>query len=319
MKKTALITGVNGQDGSYLAEYLLSLDYRVVGMCRRNSGLSNLAGCIDKLELCYGDLRDAMSLNTAIHKFRPDEIYNLGAQSFVPPSWVRPEDTIDVNVSGLLRILEVVEKALPDCKVYQATSSEMYGNIAGPKDEKDECAPNSPYGVAKFAAHKLCEVYRQKGLFVVSGILFNHESPRRGSEMVTRKITKHVAEWAAGQHKNPIKLGTIAAKRDWGFSGDYVKAMHALLQKSVAKDTVVGTGELHSVEDFFMEAIVQAGLDVTYTKLIETDKSLIRKTEVFATYADNSKALSWIGWKPTTSFENLVGMMVTSDIAKLRT
>lgn len=317
--KTALVTGINGQDGSYLAEYLLERNYRVVGLCRRNSGMENLKGCKDKIEFCYGDLRDALSLNVAINKFRPDEIYNLAAQSFVPPSWIRPEDTIDVNVNGLLRILDIVEKVVPLCKVYQATSGEMYGNAEyGAKNENAECHPNSPYGVSKLTAHKLCSLYRQKGLFVVSGILFNHESPRRGIEMVTRKISKHVAEWIVGVHTEPIQLGNIDAKRDWGFAGDYVKVMHKMLQQKEADDFVIGTGEAHSVKEFLEIAVdVDHVLTKRFKDHIKVDPNLVRKSDNNCMLADYSKAERVMRWEPETSFESLVEMMVRNDVKLL--
>ncbi len=318
MIKTALITGINGQDGSYMAEYLLEKNYRVIGLCRRNAGVLNLKGCIDKIELCYGDLRDSMSLNVAINKFKPDEIYNLAAQSFVPPSWIRPEDTVDVNVSGLLRILDIIEKVVPKCRVYQATSGEMYGNAEdGAKNESSECFPNSPYGVSKLAAHKLCALYRQKGLYVVSGILFNHESPRRGIEMVTRKISKHVAEWVVGMHAEPIKLGNMDARRDWGYAGDYVKVMHQMLQQEVADDFVIGTGEAHSVREFLEAAVGCSGLPKKFRELTNIDQMFVRKSDNNCMLADYSKAAEVMHWAPETSFEQLVEMMVMNDVKSL--
>lgn len=319
MRKTALITGITGQDGSYLAELLLKLGYRVVGLCRGGSSTKNIDQIINGIELVHGDLRDALSLNVAIHKYRPDELYNLAAQSFVPPSWVKPDCTLDINTNGLLRILEIVEKIVPSCKVYQATSSEMYGPRNGPNSELTECFPNSPYGVSKLASHKLCSVYRGKGLYVVSGILHNHESPRRGIEMVTRKISRHVAEWAKGIHKDPLLLGNIDARRDWGFAGDYVEAMHMMLQQDKPDDYVIGYGIAHSVKEFFEIAVREVfdgkEPEINYfLNRVQTDSRLLRKSDIDVTVADYNKAQRVLGWKPKTTFNQLVEMMVNHDM-----
>lgn len=265
--KRALITGINGQDGSYLAEFLLSLGlYEVHGTVRMmHPGASNITSVLGQVRLHYADLRDVLSLEKVIRKVNPDEIYNLAGQVFVPTSWSQPAETFDVNVGGLARILAIVEKAAPEARVYQASSSEMYGNVYSdkPLNERDRMRPVSPYGASKLAAHKLVDVYRQKGYYVASGILFNHESPRRGEEMVTRKIARHVARWAAGD-RTDLKLGNLFAQRDWGFAGDYVKAMHLMLQQPYGDDYVIGTGIAHSVQTFLAKAIEAAGLPVSY-------------------------------------------------------
>ncbi len=229
--KKALITGISGQDGSYLAEYLLDLGYSVYGMVRRETGTMRwLTPIQDQIEVLYADMRDAASLEVAFAKASPDEVYNLAGQVFVPTSWQIPAETFDINVGGLARLLNIIERQKPNTRIYQASSSEMYGNLNGLRDEQTALAPTSPYGVSKTAAHRLCEVYRERGIFAVGGILFNHESPRRGPEMVTRKITLAAADWAQGK-KNKLKLGNMQARRDWGFAGDYIRAMHAMLQQ----------------------------------------------------------------------------------------
>src|ERR1700688_1045025 len=257
--KRALITGISGQDGSYLAEYLLQLGYQVFGIVRRGPGTMRwLADIQDRVELLYGDLRDTESLEVAFHKSWPDEVYNLAGQVFVPTSWECPAETFDINVGGLARLLSIVEPQKPDTRVYQASSSEMYGNVADFCGENTRFQPNSPYGVSKMAAHRLAEIYRARGVYSVGGILFNHESPRRGPEMVTRKITRAAAGWAAGD-KTKLKLGNLEARRDWGYAGDYVKAMHAMLQQSAPKDYVIGTGESHSVAEFVTLVLAELG------------------------------------------------------------
>src|SRR5713226_957874 len=248
--KRALITGISGQDGSYLAEYLLELGYQVFGLVRREPRTVRwLQGICERVEFVYGDLRDNTSLEGAFRKAWPDEVYNLAGQVFVPTSWECPAETFDINVGGLARLLQIATRQKPDTRVYQASSSEMYGNVDGFCNEQTPFKPTSPYGTSKMAAHGLVQAYRERGVFVVGGILFNHESPRRGPEMVTRKITMAAAEWAKGD-RSKLKLGNLQARRDWGFAGDYVKAMHAMLQQPVPKDYVIGTGESHSVAEF---------------------------------------------------------------------
>lgn len=306
--KKALITGVHGQDGSYLAPYLHSLGYEVIGGTRRAGYLQQAR--VDRFVYC--DVRDYTSVELAIRKADPDEIYNLAGQSFVPPSWNRPEYTIDVNTNGLARILEVVEKVKPNCRVYQASSSEMFGNYLGVANEETPMRPVSPYGVSKYAAHNLVRVYRQKGLYVVSGILFNHESPMRGPEMVSRKIIRAVAQWKEGKDVE-LRLGNLKAKRDWGFAGDYVRAMHLMLQQERAEDFVIGTGISHTVQELLDEAMFQAQIDI-YRRKIFVDESYKRPNELFALYADASRAKEILGWQPEVSFEELVKMMLEAEI-----
>ena len=253
--KKALITGISGQDGSYLAEYLLDMGYSVYGMVRRETGTMRwLSPIQDKIEILYADMRDTASLEVAFAKASPDEVYNLAGQVFVPTSWQIPAETFDINVGGLARLLNIIERQKSDTRIYQASSSEMYGNLNGLRNEQTPLAPTSPYGVSKTAAHRLCGVYRERGIFAVGGILFNHESPRRGPEMVTRKITLAAADWAQGK-KNKVKLGNMQARRDWGFAGDYIRAMHAMLQEEKPNDYVIATGESHSVYEFVVEVL----------------------------------------------------------------
>lgn len=320
--KHALITGISGQDGSYLAEYLLSLGYQVFGLIRREpQSLRWLAPILNRIELISGDLRDMASLEVAFQKAWPDEIYNLGGQVFVPTSWQIPEETFSINVEGLSRLLRIIEQRKPDARLYQASSSEMFGNVDGLCNEDTPLAPTSPYGVSKMAAHRLIDVYRARNLFVVGGILFNHESPRRGPEMVTRKITRAAAGWATGD-KTKLPLGNLRARRDWGFAGDYVRAMHAMLQQPVPKDYVIATGESHSVEDFVTMALAHlhgladpreaARLIGDY---IETDPRLLRTGEIHDLRGDARRARKDLAWAPSVDFPALVRMMITADVA----
>jgi GDPmannose 4,6-dehydratase len=323
--KTALITGISGQDGSYLAEHLLGLGYRVYGLVRRASGTMRwLAPIADQVELLYGDLRDATALEVAFQKAWPDEIYNLAGQVFVPTSWELPEETFDINVGGLARLLTIVERRRPDTRVYQASSSEMFGNADTLCNETTPLNPTSPYGISKMAAHRLCEVYRQRGIYVVGGILFNHESPRRGPEMVTRKITRAAAAWARGD-RTKLPLGNLEARRDWGFAGDYVRAMHAMLQQRAPKDYVIGMGESHSVADFVAQVLVElralnGGSFVfsTLEECVEIDPRLMRTGEIRDLRADATLARHEMGWKPDVEFSDLVRMMVRADVEALR-
>lgn len=319
--KKALITGVAGQDGSYLAEYLLSLGYQVSGLIRTNPTYSrNLRNCCKQVNFLYGDMRDATSIETAIRKSDPDEIYNLAGQVFVPTSWSRPEETFDVNTGGLARILSAVERIKPSCRVYQASTSEMFGNVNGKTklNETSRMEPCSPYGASKLAAHHLIRIYREKGLFCVSGILFNHESPRRGTEMVTRKITQAVARWSMGD-RFVLKLGTLTAERDWGFAGDYVRAMHKMLQREEPTDYVVGTGVRHSILDALTVASDYVGIDFAEEKLVEIgDKAFVRQNEQICLQADSTKAAALLGWSPRTSFVELIQLMVNHDQNELR-
>lgn len=311
----ALITGVSGQDGSYLAEFLLTKGYQVFGLVRRPpESLANITHLLDRIELMYGDLRDATSLACAIGRSFPDEIYNLGAQSFVPPSWVYPHETMDVNVGGLARILSIVERHRPDCKVYQASSSEMYGDQHGMLNEESPMRPTSPYGLSKLAAHRLIGVYRGKGVRAVGGILFNHESERRGQEMVTMKICRHVARFAVGI-KEPLALGNLQARRDWGYAPDYVEAMWLMMQRADG-DYVIGTGESYSVEDCLDTALGVARIDPETFKRdwLKVDPALHRPGEIHVLCADATRARRELGWKPRTTFPEMIERMVKSEI-----
>jgi GDPmannose 4,6-dehydratase len=320
--KRALITGISGQDGSYLAEHLLSLNYRVYGLVRREPRTIRwLESIRESVELIYGDLRDATSLEVAFRKAWPDEIYNLAGQVFVPTSWECPAETFDMNVGGLARILQIVARLKPDTRVYQASSSEMYGNVDGFCNEQTPFKPASPYGTSKMAAHGLLQVYRERGMFVVGGILFNHESPRRGPEMVTRKIARAAAEWVKGD-RNKLKLGNMQARRDWGFAGDYVRAMHAMVQQPIPKDYIIGTGESHSVAEFVTQVLFELEriggnkyLFESIEEWVEVDSRLIRPNEIHNLRADATLAREELRWEPTVDFRGLVKLMVESELA----
>jgi GDPmannose 4,6-dehydratase len=318
--KKALITGISGQDGSYLAEYLLELGYAVYGLVRREDGTMRWLNHIqDQIEILYADMRDTASLEVAFAKASPDEVYNLAGQVFVPTSWQIPAETFDINVGGLARLLNIIEHQKSDTRLYQASSSEMYGNLDGLRNEQTPLSPTSPYGVSKTAAHHLCEVYRARGVFAVGGILFNHESPRRGPEMVTRKITMHSADWARGK-KTKLKLGNMQARRDWGFAGDYVRAMHAMLQAEKPNDYVIATGESHSVYEFVVEVLhcldlVPSGSNVAdvVDEYVEVDPKLFRTGEIHDLRGDSSLARRSLNWNPDVDFKALVRMMVDAD------
>jgi len=320
--KRALITGICGQDGTYLAEYLLELGYQVFGVVRREPQTARwLHPISDRLELVYGDLRDATSLEVAFRKAAPDEVYNLAAQVFVPTSWEYPAETFDVNVGGLARLLQIVERQKSGARVYQASSSEMFGNVDGLCNEQTPLAPTSPYGVSKMAAHRLVQTYRERGLFVVGGILFNHESPRRGPEMVTRKITRAAAGWARGDKKK-LQLGNVQARRDWGFAGDYVKAMHAMLQQKTPTDFVVGTGESHSVAEFVGQVLTElqiltgnASFAGPIERYVVVDPRLVRTNEIHDLRADSRLIRKELGWETKVDFPSLVRMMLQSDLS----
>lgn len=322
--KKALITGISGQDGSYLAEYLLRLGYEVWGLIRREpSTLRWLQPVVDRVEFVYGDMRDAESLAVAFQKAWPDELYNLAGQVFVPTSWECPAETMDINAGGLARLLQLIERQKPDTRVYQASTSEMFGNAEGSCSELTPLQPLSPYGISKMAAHRMAEVYRNRGLYVASGILFNHESPRRGPEMVTRKITRAAARWAMGD-RTKLKLGNLHSRRDWGFAGDYVKAMHAMLQNGPAKDYVVGTGISYSVEEFLRQVLAElqgitGQTDVpSVESWVEIDSHLLRTGEIHDLRADATRAREELGWQPAVDLPQLVRMMVEADVASVR-
>jgi GDPmannose 4,6-dehydratase len=315
---TALITGITGQDGSYLAEFLLAKGYDVIGVVRRTShdSYERIGHLLDRLRVVPADLLDQHSLTSVIKDHRPDEIYNLAAQSFVPTSWSQPVLTGEFTALGVTRILEAIRLAHPTARFYQASSSEMFGKAQeSPQGEQTPFYPRSPYGVAKVYGHWITVNYREShGIYAVSGILFNHESPRRGLEFVTRKVSHGVARIKMGLAKE-IRLGNLDARRDWGYAGDYVDAMWRMLQQPEPDDYVVGTGVMHSVRDLVEIAFDHAGLD--WQEFVKVDPSLVRPAEVEHLLADASKAERALGWKPTVSFEELVRMMVDADIAKL--
>ena len=319
-QKHALITGITGQDGSYLAEFLLGKNYKVFGLTRRTStpNLERIKHLEDKIELIPGDLLDQQSLTTAVKIAQPDEIYNLAAQSFVATSWSQPVLTGEFTALGVVRILEAMRQIKPDAKVYQASSSEMVGKVQEtPQNEKTRFHPRSPYGVAKIYGHWITINYRESyNLFTVSGILFNHESPRRGLEFVTRKISHGVAKIHLGE-ANHIVLGNLDAKRDWGFAGDYVEAMWMMLQQNKADDFVIATGENHTVSEFVEEAFKVIGIN-NWKKYVKIDKNLFRPAEVDFLIGDAGKAKRVLGWKPKINFLELVKLMVASDIKLLQ-
>jgi GDPmannose 4,6-dehydratase len=315
-KKRALITGINGQDGSYLAEHLLAHDYRVHGLVRRASERNHerIAHLLDDIELSNGDLLDQTSLVSALREIRPHEVYNLAAQSFVPASFSQPVLTGEFNGLGVTRLLDAVRIVDPKIRFYQASSSEMFGNVATvPQNETTKFQPRSPYGVAKLYGHWITVNFRESyGLHAVSGILFNHESPRRGPEFVTRKITLTAARIAAGLQKT-LRLGTLDSRRDWGFAGDYVAAMRLMLQQAAPRDYVIGTGESHSVREFVEEAF--RILDLDWKDHVVVDPALARPADVDSLVADSARARAELGWRPAVDFPRLVRMMVESDVA----
>ena len=317
---TALITGITGQDGSYLAEFLLERGYRVVGVVRRSSTTpyERIAHLVDRIELLSADLLDQTSLTDAVHDTRPDEIYNLAAQSFVQASWPQPVLTGEFTALGVTRMLEAMKKAAPRARFYQASSSEMFGRVhESPQRESTPYYPRSPYGVAKVYGHWITVNYRESfGLYAVSGILFNHESPRRGTEFVTRKVSDAVARIKLGQQQE-VRLGNLDARRDWGFAGDYVEAMWMMLQQDEPDDYVIGTGETWSVRELCEVAFEYAGLD--WRKHVVQDPKFFRPAEVDLLVADASKAARKLGWKPKVNFRQLVHMMVDADLERHRT
>jgi GDPmannose 4,6-dehydratase len=315
---TALITGITGQDGSYLAELLLAKGYDVWGMVRRSSTESyeRIDHMRDRLSFVQADLLDQPSLTAALVAAEPDEVYNLAAQSFVPTSWTQPVLTAEFTAVGVTRMLEAIRQVDPSIRFYQASSSEMYGRVREtPQDEHTPFYPRSPYGVAKVYGHYITVNYRESyGLFACSGILFNHESPRRGLEFVTRKVTDGVARIKHGM-ADELVLGNLDARRDWGFAGDYVEAMWRMLQQDEPDDYVVATGETNTVERLVELAFEHAGLD--RDEHVRTDPSLIRPAEVDLLVGDPGKARERLGWSPTYDFEGLVRMMVDADLERL--
>ncbi len=315
----ALITGVTGQDGSYLAEFLLERGYRVVGMVRRTSTLNfhRIAHIQDRLELVPGDLSDQISLIRILEEYRPDEVYNLAAQSFVQTSWNQPVFTGDVTALGVTRILDAIRIVDPKIRMYQASSSEMFGKVVEvPQRETTPFYPRSPYGVAKVYGHWITVNYRESyNLHATSGILFNHESPRRGLEFVTRKITHQAAKIKLG-FADELRLGNLDARRDWGFAGDYVRAMWLMIQRDTPDDYVVATGETHSVEEFLNVAFEH--LDMDWREFVVQDERFMRPAEVDLLVGDPSKAGRELGWEPAVSFVQLVKMMVDADMHMIR-
>ena len=318
MGKKALITGITGQDGSYLAELLLSKGYQVFGMVRRASteNFARIEHLRERLHLLQGDLLDTNSLHAVLEQAKPDEVYNLAAQSFVPTSWQQPVLTAEFTALGVVRLLDAIRKVCPHARFYQASSSEMYGKVQEtPQSETTPLYPRSPYGVAKVYGHQITINYRESyDMYACSGILFNHESPRRGLEFVTRKITYSVARIKLGM-ANELRLGNLQAKRDWGFAGDYVRAMWLMLQQSTPEDYVVGTGECHSVEEFVRIAFDHAKLD--WRKYVVVDPNFYRPAEVDLLLADPTKARKQLDWEPEVDFSDLVKMMVDADLATL--
>jgi GDPmannose 4,6-dehydratase len=316
----ALITGITGQDGSYLAELLLDKGYEVFGMTRRASteNLERIGHLVDRLTLIQGDLLDPTSLDAALRTSQPAEVYNLAAQSFVPTSWNQPVLTAEFTAVGVTRVLEAIRAVDPGIRFYQASSSEMFGKVREvPQNELTPFHPRSPYGVAKVYGHHITVNYRESyDLFALSGILFNHESPRRGLEFVTRKITDGVARIKLGL-SDELRLGNLEAKRDWGFAGDYVDAMWRMLQQDEPEDCVVATGEEHSVQEFVELAFERAGVD--WQQHVVQDPRFMRPAEVDHLVGDTSKARSTLGWEPKHSFRELVELMVDADLKRLST
>lgn len=313
--KKALITGITGQDGSYLAELLLSKGYQVTGMVRRASTetFDRIAHFKDRINLRQADLLDQFSLVKLLDDIQPDEIYNLAAMSFVPTSWTQPVLTGEFTALGVTKILEAMRMVCPKARFYQASSSEMFGKVLEtPQTEKTPFYPRSPYGVAKVYGHFITVNYRESyNLFALSGILFNHESPRRGKEFVTRKITDGVARIKLGLQKE-LRMGNLDSKRDWGFAGDYVRAMWLMLQQETADDYVVASGETHSVREFLQLAFAHVGLN--YEDYVVIDPEFIRPAEVELLLGNPAKAKKKLGWKPEVSFKQLVTRMVDADM-----
>jgi len=317
-RKTAVITGVTGQDGSYLAELLLDKGYEVIGVVRRTShdSYERIGHLLDRVHIVAADLLDQHSLTTVIRDAKPHEVYNLAAQSFVPTSWNQPVLTGEFTALGVTRLLEAIRLAYPEARFYQASSSEMFGKaVETPQRESTPFYPRSPYGVAKVYGHWITVNYRESyDMYAVSGILFNHESPRRGLEFVTRKVSDAVARIKLGK-ANELRLGNLDSGRDWGFAGDYVEAMWRMLQQPEPQDYVVGTGTMHTVRDLCAAAFGHVGLD--WKKYVKIDSRFVRPAEVDTLLADASRARKELGWTPKVSFEQLVKLMVDADVERL--
>lgn len=313
--KKAFITGITGQDGSYLSELLLDKGYEVHGLIRRTAlypeSMKNIEHIRDNLVLHFGDLTTENHLGVLIHEVQPDEIYNLASQSDVRISFDIPEYSGNATGLSVTRLLEAVRSFSPQSRLYQASSSEMFGTSAPPQNEHGPFRPRNPYAAAKLYAHNMCRIYREAyGLFVACGILFNHESPRRGKNFVTRKITSAVTEIVSGKRKE-LYLGNLESKRDWGLAADYVKAMWMMLQHEKPDDFVIGTGEVHTVEEFVEEAFRLVGLD--WKGYVKIDPNLYRPSETFYLHADTRKAVAELGWKPTVTFHELIGIMLEAE------
>jgi len=319
MPKKAFITGVTGQDGSYLAELLLDKGYEVYGMVRRTSTVryERIKHIQGQIHIIQGDLQDQTSLSRAIAEIQPDEIYNLAAQSFVPTSWNQPVFTGEATALGVTRMLESVHTVKPDARFYQASSSEMFGKVQEvPQRESTPFYPRSPYGVAKVYGHWITVNYRESyNMFAVSGILFNHESPRRGLEFVTRKVSYHAAKIKLGL-AHELRIGNLDAQRDWGFAGDYVEAMWLMLQQDTPDDYVIATGKTHSVERLLEVAF--SCVDLNWRDYVVQDERFMRPAEVDLLIGDPSHAKAKLGWQPRVSFEQLIQMMVEADLDRLK-
>src|SRR5438128_4749417 len=317
-RRTALITGITGQDGSYLAELLLAKGYEVVGVVRRTShdSYERIGHLLARVHIVPADLLDQHSLTSVVRDAKPDEVYNLAAQCFVPTSWTQPVLTGEFTALGVTRLLEAVRLAHPEARFYQASSSEMFGKAQEtPQRETTAFYPRSPYGVAKVYGHWITVNYRESyGLFAASGILFNHESPRRGLEFVTRKVTHGVARIVKGKERE-LRLGNLEARRDWGFAGDYVDAMWRMLQQRQPSDYVVGTGQTHSVRELCQAAFAHVGLE--WQRYVKVDSRFVRPAEVETLQADAAKAKRELGWTPQTTFEQLVRKMVDADLERV--
>jgi GDPmannose 4,6-dehydratase len=317
-QRRALITGITGQDGSYLAEFLLERGYKVFGMVRRSSSdaFERIAHLEGRIELREGDVLDQLSIITLLHSIEPHEIYNLAAQSFVPTSWEQPILTSEATALGVTRMLEAIRVVDRSIRFYQASSSEMFGKVReSPQNERTPFYPRSPYGVAKVYGHYITVNYRESyGIYAVSGILFNHESPRRGRQFVTRKVSHGVARIKLGL-ATELRLGNLDAKRDWGYAGDYVEAMWMMLQRPTADDYVIATGETHTVRELCEVAFAHAGLD--WRRHVVVDSAHVRPAEVDLLIGDATKARTVLGWHPKVSFRDLVEMMVDVDVAAL--
>ena len=318
-QKTALVTGITGQDGSYLAEFLLEMDYRVVGMVRRTSTINfdRIKHIQDRVEIVQGDLLDQSSMMELVREYQPDEIYNLAAQSFVPTSFTQPVLTGEFTALGVTRLLEAIRHVKPDARFYQASSSEMFGKVQEvPQRESTPFYPRSPYGVAKLYGHWITVNYRESyDLFACSGILFNHESPRRGLEFVTHKVTHAAARIKLGQQKQ-LRVGNLEARRDWGYAGDYVRGMWLMLQQDKPDDYVLATGETHSVQELCDVAFARVGLN--WRDHVVVDPKYYRPAEVDLLIGDPTKAGHVLGWEPQVTFKGLVEMMVDADMKDLQ-